>query len=64
VDRAHSRYLRSAEVCAYAGIAKSTLYDHIKKGNLPAGIRLSRRVVVWDRQAVDEALGRLRGSRG
>ncbi len=42
-----NKLLRLPQVREYTGLATSTIYDHIKKGLLPAPIHIGPRAVGW-----------------
>lgn len=48
--------LRATEAARWARISKSTWYAWVAQGRLPAGIKLSPGVTVWDMDAVAAAL--------
>lgn len=41
------RILRLPEVCSRGGFKKSHLYEMVKRGEFPASLRLSKRIVGW-----------------
>lgn len=45
--------LRRQQVQALTGLARSTLYKLISKGEFPTPVQLAGRAVAWDSQAVD-----------
>ena len=47
------RIIRRREVEGRTGLPRSTLYDHIKRGDFPAPVRLSERSVGWVASEVD-----------
>jgi predicted DNA-binding transcriptional regulator AlpA len=54
---ADSGYLRLNEVQALLRISRTTLWRLRQQGVLPAPIRVSPRVQVFDRRKIDEYLG-------
>jgi prophage regulatory protein len=48
------RLLRLPDVSARVGLRRTAIYDMIKRGTFPAGIRLGRRCVAWPSDAVDQ----------
>ncbi len=46
------RLLRRKEVQAITGLPTSSLYALIKKGQFPAGVKLSAKAVAWSSEAV------------
>ena len=44
----HPKMIRLKAVLALTGLKKTATYDSIKRGLHPAGIRLTRRCVVWN----------------
>jgi excisionase family DNA binding protein len=50
------RYLTANDVCAYVGCSRSQIAVLVKAGRLPAPIRLTGRMVRWDREAIDALL--------
>ena len=46
------RLLRLPDVEALTGLKKSSLYDLMRRNEFPAAVKLSRRAVCWDSQAV------------
>jgi prophage regulatory protein len=47
------RILRLPEVCARGGFKKSHLYEMVKRGEFPASLRLSKRIVGWRESEVE-----------
>jgi prophage regulatory protein len=47
-------FAREAERRAITGIATSTWYEMMRKGEAPRPIRVGRRAVAWDRQELFE----------
>lgn len=39
--------LRMSNLCLYTGLKPSTIYKHIKSGNFPAPVKLTRRASGW-----------------
>lgn len=50
------RYLTAAEVCQYLSCSRSQLDNLVKAGRLPQPIRLTGRMIRWDREAIDAAM--------
>lgn len=48
--------LRLVQVMAKTGLAKSTIYDHIRRGTFPKPIKLGDKVVAWLESEIDEWL--------
>jgi prophage regulatory protein len=40
-------FMRLAQVLQETGLSKSTVYDLVKKGEFPSGIRLAEKAVGW-----------------
>lgn len=58
------RILRLRQVIARTGLARSTIYEHIRNGNFPNQIVLGRRSVGWIETEIDAWIsGRIRISR-
>ena len=55
-ERIEPRYLTAQEVCQYITCSRSQLDALVKAGRLPEPIRLTDRMIRWDRQAIDAAL--------
>lgn len=53
---AEQRYLTAQEVCGYVACSRSQLDALVRAGTLPEPIRLTARMLRWDRQAIDAAL--------
>src|SRR5687767_8708503 len=47
VTQQNATLLRLPEVMARTGLARSTVYLHMKQGNFPAAVRLGDRAVAW-----------------
>ena len=47
------KLLRLPDVEALVGLRKSSIYEGVKNGTLPAPIKLSRRAVCWPAAAID-----------
>ena len=58
------RYLTATEACQYLSCSRSQLDALVKAGKLPEPIRLTGRMIRWDREAIDAAMAgrRNRGS--
>ena len=57
------RLLRLPEVESLVGLKKSAIYQGIKDGSFPAPIKLSRRAVCWNSQAVEAwVISKIEGS--
>ncbi len=52
--------LRAPQTAARIGISNTTLYNKIRKGEFPAGIKLGPRLVVWPEEVVDAWLAEKR----
>lgn len=48
--------MRASAAARWAQISKSTWYNWVAAGRIPAGIKLTAGVVVWDMDAVAAAL--------
>lgn len=46
-------HLRAQEAAARLGWSTSTLYNRIKKGDFPSGVKFGPRLVVWPEEVVD-----------
>ena len=46
-------YLRGKQAAAYLGLGLSTFYRRIQEGVIPAGIKQTRKCVVWRRVDLD-----------
>lgn len=53
------RCISADEAATYLGISRRTLERAVESGELPPGIRLGKRRVVWDRHALDAYLDQL-----
>lgn len=49
-----NRLLRRREVMNLVGLPKSTFDDMIRRGDFPSGVRISKRVVVWDEAEIQK----------
>jgi excisionase family DNA binding protein len=58
----NKRVLSRPEAATYCGVSNSTFDRAVKRGDLPAPIRVGRRRL-WKAEALDSALDRLAGSR-
>ena len=54
VEAAPLCLLRLPQVMERVGLRRTAIYDMVKRGTFPAGIRLGRRCVAWPSDAVDE----------
>jgi excisionase family DNA binding protein len=54
-----ARCISAEEAATYLGISRRTFERAVEGGELPRGIRLGKRRVVWDRRALDAHLDRL-----
>ncbi len=50
---AKKNFLRIPDVMTQTGLAKSTIWLWVKQGKLPAPIKLSSRVTVWEQSELD-----------
>jgi prophage regulatory protein len=56
------RLIRLPEVESIVGLKKSAIYSAVREGKFPAPIKLSRRAVCWNSQAIDAwVLARING---
>jgi prophage regulatory protein len=51
------RYLTAQDVCAYIRCSRNQIDVLVRAGRLPQPIRLTDRMVRWDREAIDAMLG-------
>jgi prophage regulatory protein len=57
-------FWRLNKVLAETGLSKSTVYDLVKKGNFPAGVRLANKAVGWvDTEVMAWQEGRVKETR-
>lgn len=49
-----TKIMRIHEVAARVGLCKASLYNMIKAGGFPSGIRLTKRAVGWRAEEVEE----------
>lgn len=54
-----ARCISADEAATYLGISRRTLERAVESGELPPGIRLGKRRLVWDRHALDAYLDRI-----
>ncbi|HHJ13259.1 MAG TPA: AlpA family phage regulatory protein [Gammaproteobacteria bacterium] len=59
-----TEYLRVKQVAALLGIGVSTVWAWVKEGKLPAPVKLSERVTVWDRAELESWVRELTGRAG
>jgi prophage regulatory protein len=52
------KFLRSDEVIAVTGVAKSSRYEMINRGEFPKPIKLSERMVAWSAAEIAEWMQR------
>ena len=50
----HKQFLRIDDLTSALGLSKSTIYSLINTGDFPRQIRLSRRVVGWFAQEIED----------
>lgn len=48
------QFLRARAVCETYSISKTTLYKWLRQGKFPQPIRLSPRLVGWDKSVLDD----------
>ena len=53
-DAMHKQFLRIDDLTSALGLSKSTIYSLINTGDFPRQIRLSRRVVGWSAQEIED----------
>lgn len=51
------KFARAKQVASWLNVSKSTLHNWVRDGRVPAGIKLSPGVTVWDLDQVALALG-------
>lgn len=49
-------YLRTRQILKLLGIGRTAWHNWVKQGIAPAGIRLSPRVFVWEKEAIENFL--------
>jgi len=56
-----NHHIRVAQLAINLGISESTVWRWASEGKLPKPIKLSKRVTVWDQDAVQKAIENLGG---
>ncbi len=59
MNKSNIRLIRIQEVMNKVGIARSTVWDMVKKGKLPRPRKLSARVTVWVESEIDEYIEKI-----
>lgn len=54
---ASAKFMRAKHAANWLNVSKSTFHNWVRDGRVPAGIKLSPGVTVWDRNQVAQALG-------
>ena len=52
----HNPSYRAKEARQYIGVGHTLFYELVKRGKLPAGIKLSERCTVWRKSDLDKFL--------
>ena len=56
---AHTRLLRLPEVIRRTGLPRSSIYEKVAAGTMPAPVRMSARVVAWIEEEIEQFLREL-----
>ena len=60
-----SKILRRKQVIARTGMARSTIYDHMRRGDFPTPVRLGVKIVGWLESEIEAWISdQVRKSRG
>lgn len=61
----YTRLLRLREVIRRTGLSRTTIYEYVAAGVMPAPVRVSKRVVAWIESEIEQFLReRIAASRG
>ncbi|EJL23956.1 AlpA family transcriptional regulator [Novosphingobium sp. AP12] len=53
IDRHRDKLLRLTEVRSRTGLARSTIYSHMKAGTFPPQLQISQGLVAWYESDID-----------
>lgn len=63
MEKLQQKVLRAKEVAQYLAISIRTLYRWIEQDNFPKGKKLSKRITVWEVEALDNFLAEKLGEK-